>query len=225
MSDAPAPDTQTDKRPQARNAVIIAAIAIVLMTVGLVLIAVALAANAETAGPGVRVVRDLLIIVMALELVVIGAAITVLLVQVARFINLVNNELQPLVTSASDTINAIRGTAIFISKNLTEPIINIQGTLKGLARAAKDVETIQKAAGIFASAAAASSPTGAHNTPSAAPATAPAGDESAEQAEDTAGAEPEAAGEARAKDGDEAQSDGDKVGEKDSSGETDTQGG
>jgi hypothetical protein len=221
MSDAPAPDTQTDKRPQARNAVIIAAIAIVLMTVGLVLIAVALAANAETAGPGVRVVRDLLIIVMALELVVIGAAITVLLVQVARFINLVNNELQPLVTSASDTINAIRGTAIFISKNLTEPIINIQGTLKGLAKAAKDVETIQKAAGIFASAAAASSPTGAHSTPSAAPAE----DESAEQAEETAGAEPEAAGEAGAKDGDEAQSDGDKVGEKDSSEETNIQGG
>jgi hypothetical protein len=221
MSDAPAPDTQTDKRPQARNAVIIAAVAIVLMTVGLVLIAVALAANAETAGPGVRVVRDLLIIVMALELVVIGAAITVLLVQVARFINLVNNELQPLVTSASDTINAIRGTAVFISKNLTEPIINIQGTLKGLAKAAKDVETIQKAAGIFASAAAASSPTGAHSTPSAAPAE----DESAEQAEDTAGAEPEAAGEAGVKDGDEAQSDGDKVGEKDSSEETDTQGG
>jgi hypothetical protein len=191
------------------------------MTVGLVLIAVALAANAETAGPGVRVVRDLLIIVMALELVVIGAAITVLLVQVARFINLVNNELQPLVTSASDTINAIRGTAIFISKNLTEPIINIQGTLKGLAKAAKDVETIQKAAGIFASAAAASSPTGAHSTPSAAPAE----DESAEQAEETAGAEPEAAGEAGAKDGDEAQSDGDKVGEKDSSEETNIQGG
>jgi hypothetical protein len=113
MSETPASDVPPEGSHQARNAVVAIIVVILLLTAGLVAIAAVLAAHADTAGPSVRVIRDLLIIVMALEMVVIGAAFVVLLVQVARFINLINNELQPLITATSDTVNTVRGTAVF----------------------------------------------------------------------------------------------------------------
>jgi membrane protein implicated in regulation of membrane protease activity len=166
MSDVSAPDAQTDGARQTRSVVIIIIIVGVLLALALVALAVLLAANAQTAAPSVQVVRDLLITIMALEMIVVGMAMIVLLVQVARFINLINNEFQPLITSTSDTINAVKGTAVFLGKNLTDPVINVQSTLRGVAKVAKDVEAIRAAAGIIASAAVAGSPTGAHSAAS-----------------------------------------------------------
>lgn len=168
MSDVSAPEAQTDGARQTRSAVIIVIIVGVLLTLALVALAVWLAVNAQTAAPSVQVVRDILITIMALEMIVVGMAVIVLLVQVARFINLINNEFQPLITSTSDTINAVKGTAVFLGKNLADPVINVQSTLRGVAKVAKDVEAIRAAAGIIASAAAAGSPTGARSAVSVA---------------------------------------------------------
>lgn len=169
MSETSASDVQPEGSHQARNALIAIIVAIVLLTAGLVVVAALLAAHAETAGPSVRVIRDLLIIVMALEMVVIGAAFVVLLVQVARFINLINNELQPLITATSDTVNTVRGTAVFLSKNLAEPIIAANSALRGVAKVIGDADAIRKAAGIAAAAVAAtaSTTTAAHASSSA----------------------------------------------------------
>jgi len=155
MSETPASDVPPEGSHQARNAVIAIIVVILLLTAGLVAIAAVLAVHAETAGPSVRVIRDLLIIVMALEMVVIGAAFVVLLVQVARFINLINNELQPLITATSDTVNTVRGTAVFLSKNLAEPIIAANSALRGVAKVVGDADAIRRAAGIAAAAVAA----------------------------------------------------------------------
>jgi hypothetical protein len=163
MSNAPAPNGPDQGTNPARSVAVVGVISIVLLTVGLVLIAVALASNAQTAGPSVVVVRDLLIIVMALELIVIGTATVVLLVQVARFINLLTNEVQPLITSATDTVNAVRGTALFVSKHVTEPIISTAGTMQGVSKVLSDVEVIRKAAGVVMQAAVSGTPTGARS--------------------------------------------------------------
>lgn len=180
MSEMPASDVQPEGSHQARNALVAVVVVILLLTAGLVVIAAVLAAHAETAGPSVRVIRDLLIIVMALEMVVIGAAFVVLLVQVARFINLINNELQPLITATSDTVNTVRGTAIFLSKNLAEPIIAANGALRGVARVIGDADAIRKAAGIVAAAVAATAST---TTTTQTASSVPVGDDAIERAE------------------------------------------
>ena len=133
------------------NPVVILIIAVVLITIGLVGIAIFLVANSETTGPGVQVLRDLLIVVMALELILIGGAITVFFIQIARLVNLINTELYALIDAASDTVNTVKGTAEFLSKNLAEPIISAQGTIRGLGKLVKDVEVVQKAASIIMS--------------------------------------------------------------------------
>jgi hypothetical protein len=164
MSDTSERKESAEESPQLDKALIAVVVAIVLITVGLLVIAWVLANNAQTTAPGVRVIRDLLIIVVALEGVVIGAAVTVFLIQVARLVNLISNEVEPLITATSDTVNTVRGTAQFLSRNLVEPVMTMNSTLKGLAKVAVDVDVLRKAAGMMMEAANAASPTSTHST-------------------------------------------------------------
>jgi hypothetical protein len=70
-------------------------------------------------------IRDLFIIFMALESLVIGIALVVLIVQLSTLINLLQNEIRPIINSTSDTVNTLKGTATFISDNLSEPVIKL----------------------------------------------------------------------------------------------------
>lgn len=70
-------------------------------------------------------IRDVFIIFLALESMVMGIALVVLIIQLANLINLLNNELRPIINSTSETVNTLKGTAKFVSNNLAEPVIKI----------------------------------------------------------------------------------------------------
>lgn len=70
-------------------------------------------------------IRDIFIIFMALESFIIGLALIVLIVQMATLINLLQNEIRPILNSTSETVNTLRGTATFLSNNLAEPVIKL----------------------------------------------------------------------------------------------------
>jgi len=70
-------------------------------------------------------IRDIFIIFMALESFIIGLALIVLIVQLATLINLLQNEIKPIINSTSETVNTLRGTATFLSNNLAEPVIKL----------------------------------------------------------------------------------------------------
>lgn len=77
-------------------------------------------------------IRDVMIIVMALEFMFLGVALMVLIVQLATLINLLQNEIIPIVESTNETANTLRGTTAFLSENLTEPVIKLNQYLAGL---------------------------------------------------------------------------------------------
>ena len=77
-------------------------------------------------------IRDIFIIFMAFESLIIGAALVVLIVQVASLINLLQNEVKPILESTSDTVNTLRGTTEFLSENLVEPVIKLNSYVAGL---------------------------------------------------------------------------------------------
>jgi len=77
-------------------------------------------------------IRDIMIIVMALEFMFLGVALLVLIVQLATLINLLQNEIIPIVESTNETANTLRGTTEFLSDNLTEPVIKLNQYLAGL---------------------------------------------------------------------------------------------
>ena len=79
-------------------------------------------------------IRDVFIIVVALESLVIGVALIVLIVQLASLINLLQNEVRPILRTTSDTVNNLRGTAEFLGENVVEPVIQLNGYLAGMTR-------------------------------------------------------------------------------------------
>src|SRR3989337_2166398 len=70
-------------------------------------------------------IRDIFIIFMALEFLVLGLALVILIVQLATLINLLQNEVKPILETTNETANTLRGTAVFLSDNLVDPVIKL----------------------------------------------------------------------------------------------------
>jgi amino acid permease len=77
-------------------------------------------------------IRDVFIIFMALESLVIGLVLIVLVVQLARLTNLLQNEIKPILDSTNETVSTLRGTTKFLSDNLVEPVIKLNEYFAGL---------------------------------------------------------------------------------------------
>lgn len=77
-------------------------------------------------------IRDIFIIFMAFESIVIGVALVVLVIQVSTLINLLQNEVKPILRSTKETVDTLKGTTEFLSSNLVEPVIKLNGYLAGM---------------------------------------------------------------------------------------------
>ena len=71
---------------------------------------------------------------MGLETLIIGVALVVLLIQLASLINLLQNEIRPIIQAANETVNTLRGTAEFLGENLVEPVIKLNSYLASIQR-------------------------------------------------------------------------------------------
>lgn len=99
----------------------------------IILVGIIVAIIALTEHPAVATnVRDIFIIFMAFESLIIGAALVVLVIQIAGLINLLQNEVKPILQSTSETVNTLRGTTEFLSENLVGPVIKLNSYLAGL---------------------------------------------------------------------------------------------
>jgi len=79
-------------------------------------------------------IRDVFIIVVALESLVVGVALIVLIVQMATLINLLQNEVRPILNATNETVNTLRGTVEFLGEEVIEPVMKLSGYLAGLTR-------------------------------------------------------------------------------------------
>lgn len=123
--------TAQREREQQMRRIMISVIAGTIVV--LVLLGVAIYFLLQPATPTDRI-RDVFIIVVALESLVIGVALIVMIVQLASLINLLQNEVRPILKATSDTVNNLRGTAEFLGENVVEPVVKLNGYLAGLYR-------------------------------------------------------------------------------------------
>ena len=115
---------------QQRTIAITASIVLVLLIAGIVAAVIGLLQpNTPT-----DKIRDIFIIFMAIESLLIGVALIVLIVQFASLINLLQNEVRPILDATNDTVNHLRGTAEFLGENVVEPVIKLNGYLAGMQR-------------------------------------------------------------------------------------------
>jgi hypothetical protein len=94
---------------------------------GVVLLALMVAAVYFLLQPGTPTerIRDIFIIFTALISLLLGLALIILILQLASLLNLLQNEIKPIIASTNETVNTLRGTTVFISDNLAEPVIKL----------------------------------------------------------------------------------------------------
>jgi hypothetical protein len=131
----PAPQLETPSNPdegeKKSKRIMIAVIVGAIIIVALLVLAVIVLLQPST--PTDRI-RDVFIIVVALESLVIGVALIILIVQLASLINLLQNEVRPILSATNETVNHLRGTAEFLGENVVEPVIKLNGYLAGMNR-------------------------------------------------------------------------------------------
>lgn len=79
-------------------------------------------------------VRDVFIIMIAAMTLVMGFALILLIIQLARLINLLQNEIRPILEAMSDTSNTMRGTALFLNEHLADPVIKMNSSIAAMRR-------------------------------------------------------------------------------------------
>ena len=77
-------------------------------------------------------IRDMFIIFMALQSLIIGVALIILIIQLATLINVLKNEVKPILDTTNETVKNLRGTTVFLGNNLVEPVMRFNESIAGL---------------------------------------------------------------------------------------------
>ncbi len=80
-------------------------------------------------------VRDLAIIFLAVESLIVGAVLIVLVWEVRNLAKLLREEIKPILESADETARTVRGTTVFVSENLVNPVVRVSGFASGVMQA------------------------------------------------------------------------------------------
>ncbi len=83
---------------------------------------------------GARTTRDIAIIILAALSILIGVLMILLLYQMTMLTLMMRDEIKPLLESINETMNTVRGTAVFMSENVVQPTINVASTFAGVRR-------------------------------------------------------------------------------------------
>ena len=83
------------------------------------------------------VVRDLAIILLAVESLVIGVVLIVLVWEIRNLAKLLREEIKPILDSADETVRTVRGTTVFVSDTFVNPMVRVSGFVTGVTQAVR----------------------------------------------------------------------------------------
>lgn len=83
------------------------------------------------------VVRDLAIILLAVESLVIGVMLIILIWEVRNLAKLLREEIKPILDSADETVRTMRGTTAFVSDTFVSPIVRASSFVSGVGQAVR----------------------------------------------------------------------------------------
>jgi hypothetical protein len=115
-----------------------------LVVVGLLIALIGGIANSDGVSNFFRILRDFFIIVFALQGILVSVALMILVIQVSALVNLLRQELKPIVDETRETLATVRGTAAFVSKNVTQPVIRASSFAAGARTLISDLAGLRR---------------------------------------------------------------------------------
>ena len=134
--ESPAPtDPGLPSEPQPRSTsttvwIVVGIITLLALLTGIVFAIIAMVQNPTQT----ETVRDIVIIFVAVEALLIGLALIILIFQLARLTDLLRNEIGPILDSTNEALGNLRGTSRFLSDNLVRPVMKVNGSFAALRR-------------------------------------------------------------------------------------------
>jgi len=126
-------EASTSRRWTLNRIVMLTAIGIIALIVLIFVIGlVAALVNPQGAQAFFAYLRDLMLIVLAVQGILIVTAVAVVIVQVARFVNLLRSEVKPITDDTREAINNVRVTTHVVRKGALEPLLVVNGFFAGL---------------------------------------------------------------------------------------------
>ena len=90
------------------------------------------------------VVRDIAIVLLALESIVIGIVLILMLLQLRKLARMLREEIMPILNSANDTAHTVQGTAHFVSHSVVSPLVEASSYVAGARQALRNLIHIGK---------------------------------------------------------------------------------
>jgi len=145
MSDQTKQTADDKGGPNIQRIVIIAVGALAaVVIVGLVIAVIGALINSDGVSNFFRILRDFFIIVLALQGILISISLVILVLQVSALVNLLRNEVKPIVDETRETMATVRGTAEFVSKNVTSPVIRASATMAGARALLSELSSLRR---------------------------------------------------------------------------------
>lgn len=126
--ESPQPSERIEK---SRAWVVAIVLLLALIITGLILAVISMVNNPDQT----EIIRDIVIIFMAVESSLIGIVMIILITQLARLTAMLQNEIKPILDSTNETLNTLRGTTAFLSNNLVDPVVKANSVITALRRA------------------------------------------------------------------------------------------
>jgi hypothetical protein len=123
--------SQPKNGTQSRGIIIGASLLLIILIAGIVIAVIAMVNHPDQT----ETIRDIVIIFMAVESLLIGLTLVLLIIQLARLTALIQNEIRPILDSTNDTVNTLRGTTQFLSNNLVKPVMKFNSTASAIRQA------------------------------------------------------------------------------------------
>jgi len=121
----------TDLDRKQRAIIIGALLFLVILIIGVVLAVISMVNHPDQT----ETIRDIVIIFMAVESLIIGLTLIILIIQLAKLTALLQNEIRPILDSTNETLSTLRGTTTFLSNNLVNPVIKANSTVAAVKQA------------------------------------------------------------------------------------------
>ncbi len=117
--------------PRSRALLIGGIILLLILVAGVVFASIAMIRHPDQT----ETIRDIVIIFMSVESLILGLVLIVLILQIARLTTMLQDEVKPILESTQETLSTLRGTSAFLSKNLVKPVVKVSGSISALRRA------------------------------------------------------------------------------------------
>ncbi|MFP3895538.1 MAG: hypothetical protein ACLFV5_01700 [Anaerolineales bacterium] len=91
-------------------------------------------------------VRDVAILLLALESLVLGILLAVMLIQLRRLLKLLREEVAPILDSANDTARTVHGTADLVTRTIVEPVVEVSSYAAGARQALRSLLAVAREA-------------------------------------------------------------------------------